>query len=100
MSHPLRIQRSRRSRNPPGSVMVTRGTRWGNPYRLVEHGGTYTRAASLWLYEHVHLEQHPDLVAQLPDIAGRPLACWCPLDQLCHGDVLARLANPDGDGGR
>lgn len=31
-----------------------------------------------------------------PDLAplrGRDLACWCPLDQPCHADVLLDLAN-------
>ena len=27
------------------------------------------------------------------DLAGRDLACWCPLDQPCHADVLLELAN-------
>lgn len=27
------------------------------------------------------------------DLAGRDLACWCPLDQPCHADVLLDLAN-------
>lgn len=27
------------------------------------------------------------------ELAGRDLACWCPLDQPCHGDVLLELAN-------
>lgn len=31
-----------------------------------------------------------DVRAQL---AGRNLACWCPLDQLCHADVLLEIAN-------
>ena len=26
-------------------------------------------------------------------IAGRDLACWCPLDTPCHADVLLDLAN-------
>lgn len=26
-------------------------------------------------------------------LAGRDLACWCPLDSPCHGDVLLELAN-------
>ena len=28
-------------------------------------------------------------------LAGRDLACWCPLDQPCHADVLLTLANGD-----
>lgn len=27
------------------------------------------------------------------DIRGRDLACWCPLGQPCHADVLLELAN-------
>lgn len=27
-------------------------------------------------------------------LAGRDLACWCPLDRPCHADVLLDLANP------
>lgn len=30
------------------------------------------------------------------ELAGRDLACWCPLDQPCHADVLLELAN-EGD---
>jgi hypothetical protein len=28
-------------------------------------------------------------------LGGKDLACWCPLDQPCHADVLLRLANPE-----
>lgn len=27
------------------------------------------------------------------ELAGRDLACWCPLDQPCHADVLLSIAN-------
>jgi hypothetical protein len=27
------------------------------------------------------------------DLAGKDLACWCPLDKPCHADVLLELAN-------
>lgn len=29
----------------------------------------------------------------LRGLAGKDLACWCPLDQPCHADVLLELAN-------
>ena len=29
----------------------------------------------------------------LATLRGRDLACWCPLDQPCHADVLLELAN-------
>lgn len=31
----------------------------------------------------------------LQDLRGKDLACWCPLDQPCHADVLLELANGD-----
>lgn len=27
------------------------------------------------------------------ELAGRDLACWCPLDEPCHADVLLAIAN-------
>ena len=30
------------------------------------------------------------------ELAGKNLACWCKLDQACHGDVLLELANGAG----
>ena len=33
------------------------------------------------------------------ELAGRDLACWCPLDQPCHADVLLRVANAPPRGG-
>jgi Domain of unknown function (DUF4326) len=35
-----------------------------------------------------------DLATLRQDLGGRDLACWCPLDQPCHADVLLELANP------
>jgi hypothetical protein len=28
------------------------------------------------------------------ELRGKDLACWCPLDQPCHADVLLEIANP------
>lgn len=37
---------------------------------------------------------HDDYDADiLEELRGKNLACWCPLDQPCHGDVLLELAN-------
>lgn len=30
-------------------------------------------------------------------LAGRDLACWCPLDSPCHADVLLEIANAEAD---
>jgi hypothetical protein len=54
------------------------------------------RATVIAKYEH-YLRSRPNLLAQLPHLRGRRLACYCQLDEDCHDDVLARLAN-DGAG--
>ena len=38
----------------------------------------------------------PMIHREPPDVSilrGKDLACWCPLDQPCHADVLLELAN-------
>ena len=41
-----------------------------------------------------HLRTNPDLInsARL-ELRGKDLACWCPLGQPCHADVLLEVAN-------
>lgn len=34
------------------------------------------------------------------ELRGRDLACWCPLDQPCHADVLLEIANRPPEAGR
>jgi hypothetical protein len=98
VSHPLRIRRPHYFAPINGAVLVTRPSRWKNPYKLIQHGGEYTRQQAVWLYEHEHLPRRPDLLEQLPNLRGKLLACYCPLDQPCHGDVLAWMANGDDVG--
>lgn len=43
------------------------------------------------------------LETDLPQLAGRNLACWCPLPKAgepdhCHARILLDLANPTGGG--
>ncbi len=73
-----------------GAVLVARPSRWGNPFKVGEYG---TAAECVTAYEQYLLWHRPDLLAQIPQLRGQLLACYCPLDQPCHGDVLARMAN-------
>ncbi|MEU9367928.1 DUF4326 domain-containing protein [Streptomyces avermitilis] len=50
-----------------------------------------TRAEVMAKYR-AYLVEHPDLLAQVPALRGRTLACWC-APELCHGDVLAEIAD-------
>jgi hypothetical protein len=33
------------------------------------------------------------MLRSLGELRGKNLACWCPLDQPCHADVLLEIAN-------
>jgi hypothetical protein len=39
-----------------------------------------------------YLLSSPELMAKLPELRGKRLACWCSPKE-CHADVLATLAN-------
>lgn len=39
-----------------------------------------------------YLEARPELLAQVPALRGKTLACWC-APELCHGHVLAEIAD-------
>ena len=38
-------------------------------------------------------ERREAIWGAMDTLRGRDLACWCPLDQPCHADVLLDLAN-------
>lgn len=107
---PERIQRKRTRgwRKPEGAVYVGRGSRYGNPWTVVQalggwclavRGNTTTgvyateveamqglmKAYTMWA--EVRREQ---IVA---DLAGKDLMCWCRPEAFCHADVLLALAN-------
>ena len=118
---PQRIQLSRRKgwRKPEGAIVVARPSKWGNPFSVDDWGreraiewfgyvaqGFWTphrlddltdeqydkvyAARNRWLARWNH--QHPIELARAL-LAGHDLACWCPLDQPCHADVLLEIAN-------
>lgn len=102
---PKRIQRKRTKgwRMPAGAVYVGQPTKWGNPFRIGEtvsgehepqdeHDLIESVEDSVEAYETwVHLGVIPE--SDIDELRGRDLACWCPLDQPCHADVLLDLAN-------
>lgn len=51
------------------------------------------RAEAIARYEEDLLGSADRQAGVRAELRGRDLACWCPLDQPCHADVLLRLAN-------
>lgn len=94
---PKRIQMSRqrpwRAENPE-AVIVARPSRFGNPWKVTKER-TAERAVDLYrLSLDLRMAMRPELFLELrADLEGRDLACWCPLDQPCHADVLLEIAN-------
>lgn len=90
---PKRIQRKRTKgwRMPEGAVYVGRPTKWGNPFTVAECGSA-SEAVECFrsLAQLQAIATHAAMAAEL---RGKDLACWCPLDQPCHADVLLQLAN-------
>lgn len=114
---PTRIQRRRQAgwRLPAGAVCVTRPGRYGNPFVIERIGDLWTvrcnwpgraefpdeegaRVFSIGRHRH-HLMHPQSRVVPLTvedvvrELRGKDVACWCRLDQLCHGDTLLDLAN-------
>lgn len=129
--HPLRIQLSRQKgwRKPAGAIVVSRPSKWGNPFRQFgENEYLYCDAShrrkifTPWvIFDHdqdiFRSPVTPQMVvdyyrrwltgefdaariirpclltrADILTLRGKQLACWCPLDQPCHADVLAEMA--------
>ena len=95
---PQRIQRQRTKgwRMPEGAIYVGRPTIYGNPYRVGEMwlGQPMTaRETAQRFAQLLALGLSPEFAQRVEGLRKRDLACWCPLDQPCHADVLLELAN-------
>jgi hypothetical protein len=91
---PQRIQRKRTKgwKMPEGAVYVGRPTIYGNPFKCPPFG----RQAAMDLFRRRIEEpddQRDERIRQVQALRGKDLACWCPLDQPCHADVLLEIAN-------
>lgn len=73
-------------------VYVGRPSIFGNPFEIGKDG---TREEVIAKYKAWIVDQ-PELMAKLPELKGKILACWC-APRSCHADVLLELANLDSD---
>lgn len=101
---PKRIQLSRRAgwRKPEGAVVVARPTKWGNPFRIsayvtadkaVAEFERELRRALLHPWNETYPTEFRTMAEAIQELRGKDLACWCPLGQPCHAEVLLELAN-------
>ena len=98
---PKRIQRKRTKgwQIPPNTVYVGRPSVFGNPFPINELQDAQTVVERYKrLIEGIYPESVMEftrarLLHNLPRLTGKDVACWCPLDRPCHGDVLSEIAN-------
>lgn len=113
MSAPRRIQRKRTRgwRMPPNTVYVGRPTCYANPWSIRDcgrYGWMVQDRVRNWYPSTERVARRfaaakfrrwlltSDFARQFVEpetLRGKNLACWCPLDQPCHADVLLELAN-------
>ena len=101
-----RIQRKRSKgwRMPENAVYVGRPSKWGNPYKA-QNGFEYPPRLVELYREWIEARDEdaarsgrthgygPTSESIQRELRGKDLACWCPLDQPCHADVLLEVAN-------
>ena len=100
LASPRRIQLSRKRgwRLPPNTVIVDRRTQFGNPHYIGYCGMCgvdHTREESVREFEAMLMENLWAMKSLIEPLRGKNLACWCPLNQTCHADILLRLANDE-----
>ena len=94
--NPKRIQlkRTKGWKMPANTVVVSRPSRFGNPFKLTDVGINGDRAECVRVYEAFLMKAGTEqLKSFLEPLRGKNLACWCPIGAACHADVLLRIAN-------
>jgi len=104
MAERLQRKRTKGARLPKGTVCVTRPSRWANPYRV---GGPHpvhcwpmsrSEAVELFASRLFHGSLPFSVEDAKRELAGKDLACYCPLPAKgerdeCHASVLIAVAN-------
>jgi hypothetical protein len=108
----IQLKRTKGWRKPADAIVVSRPSKWGNPFRVGAPSaywmgpgwGSPFRPDPIPLMDADQItEIYRNMVTTnngpfsreevVEQLRGRDLACWCPLDQPCHADVLLEVAN-------
>ncbi len=83
----FRLQEESRKLNGLAAVVVSRPSRWGNPYKVgdMERDGALAEY-TIWLER--RLREDPGF---LKPLVGRNLCCWCRPGVRCHADLLLKF---------
>jgi hypothetical protein len=94
----FRASRHRGFRKPRRGLVVARRAHFGNPFRVENYGHEQAvrlrRAALLYGTLRSPIDGRRITCDDVRrELAGRPLGCYCRLDQPCHADTLLEIAN-------
>lgn len=107
------LRRCRGWRKPANTVVVSRPSKWGNPYHVTREaqrdyakhpeeqmadaysGVSTTPEAAVNFYRQFLKTTAGRRIcrAAKQELRGKNLACWCRPGQPCHADVLLEIAN-------
>lgn len=115
MAERIQLRRTKGWRKPPGAVVVSRPSKWGNQHRIPPLPDYPTGGASMKRvtadrkerFQCVEMFRSDLIKGRLAfsvddvrrELRGKALACWCPLHYHdgqrcpCHADVLLEVAN-------
>ena len=116
MPERIQLRRTKGWRKPEGAIVVARPSVFGNPFTMAGARewwpGPATATDALtrhfvvacfrdWITNGPQgdwwflngKEKFAQIRGRMNELRGHDLACWCPLDQPCHADVLMGLAN-------
>jgi hypothetical protein len=94
---PVRVQFRKGEELPAGVVFCARPSKWGNQFTHIYSPTTAlivvgSRAEAVQRHRE-RIEADPELVAQIKaELAGKDLACYCGLGELCHVDTYLEIA--------
>jgi hypothetical protein len=99
---PHRVQLSRKAgaKLPPNTVVVSRPSKWGNPFKVTPERSQILAVGAFQTWLTVEgitagIEDRKQwMLDHITELRGKNLACWCKPGTACHADVLLKLANP------
>ena len=92
---PKRLQQKRTKgrRKPPNSVVISRPSKWGNPFKIDAEHDRAAVAAMFRAWIQSNDPRAEKMRAEIGELRGKNLLCFCPVPGACHGDVLLESAN-------
>jgi len=92
--HRVQLSRAKGWRKPEGVIIVSRPSKWGNPYKpSADTAPARAVAVAKYRADLVKGKLRVTAADVRRELRGKHLACWCSLDGPCHAEVLIEVAN-------